>query len=259
MDDPDVKIISSMLKLGRKYEIPHFRRDVVRSLVRYFPLTLRDWDHLFESHSPNARYDSKVFTTDSDLVSYLDLAVEHSLDCLIPAICLRLYMLKRTTELCELLKSIDILKLAIKGRMRLLTDIHLTLNHWIYPDEEVEVHCEENRREIHRFTSEPDKRMSFLALPLQSLVDDLCTYALCTDCLLQLKSLYESGRVKFWAAVPTYFSFESWEVLQLHLKEGVFDRLHKGEHDFDFCQTLPSLRRRTCEGFGTSVKLAHKA
>ncbi|KAJ7164769.1 hypothetical protein C8R43DRAFT_988349 [Mycena crocata] len=218
-------LIASMLRLGRKYDIPSFRNDAISRIHHEFPTRLAVWDRqtgtgLFE----------KIQSTTGVLVDLLNLAYENGIYTSIPALafrCLHTYSLERLFE------GIDrgdgsraiipdgtkiILALALE-RIQVFQKSNIE---WLKDDEIIPSSACKSRTKCIKEQALMvrieclDKKvdLTYTAHTWSKAGAGKWTNRLCHSCEDAAKGPHDAGRKKAWNQLPTFFGLPGWNDLK---------------------------------------------
>ncbi|KAJ6487702.1 hypothetical protein C8R45DRAFT_994060 [Mycena sanguinolenta] len=217
-------VVASMLRLGRKYDIPAAKDDASSRLHAEFPAEFQAWNSrdefltTIEDHSPsiyldllNLSYECGVYSCIPTLG--LECLVNHSLDTLVAGIL-------RSDGSRAILTSDIKLTLAIAAER--IVGFQKKALVWlegdaIIPHKSCRTHktCIEQKMDIHH--------MAAWKLKDQNLVHDVrftihpwdpdWSGKLCDVCEEAAKDYYENSRHKGWELLPTFFGLGKWKDL----------------------------------------------
>ncbi|KIM45345.1 hypothetical protein M413DRAFT_442019 [Hebeloma cylindrosporum] len=222
------KVIEVMLRLGNKYDIPHFVAEATGRLHVEFPTTLSQWDVQRHWSLPRGGSFRGIKGQKGLLFDIVNLALQYEISSILPAayfLCLRdidavLTGTKRDDG-SEAILSSDAQRACIQGRDEILEDIPRQTFQWMDPTEYSDV-CQ-NAAVCFRILSYSVvllwKSGRVTASDAFSQREQMDAYLdgggeLCSVCRETSRFIHSAGRSKMWASLPSYFDLGSWKELE---------------------------------------------
>nr|GAT43099.1 predicted protein [Mycena chlorophos] len=213
---PFLDAVAGILRLGKKYDIPAFRKQCLERLKRQFPTTLEEYD---EDIVVISRLQGTNFAEMS--AHSINLARELGHFSVLPSAfyCLILQEPEVLGKHISLLDSVQDKLAAYKGYAEMSRDYPQTPLRWLKPSEcipsascSTKDECELKRNRLF-IELIPDPTM------VAGIVDfwneeDKWEEGLCEPCVTEAKELYEKMRKECWEKLPSYFGLPSWEELK---------------------------------------------
>ncbi|KAJ6620705.1 hypothetical protein B0H10DRAFT_1791251 [Mycena sp. CBHHK59/15] len=207
---PPVHILAAVLRLGKKYDLPSFRKDALRRLKVELPTTLDEWDELEDNWSLVEHEDGMEFRI-------LAFARELDLHSILP---LMYYIILAGNSGRNLSKLLDNTfdmnptdRLAcLQGYFRILDLQSTTTMAWLDTDSTPSSDC----RSFERCNAGVKAIMSLIFKPSRPSIyvvrrwDKDWNTHLCSDCLEASRSRFNSGRKTCFAKLPSIFGLPDW-------------------------------------------------
>ncbi|TFK22935.1 hypothetical protein FA15DRAFT_671032 [Coprinopsis marcescibilis] len=217
------KVAAAMIRMGRKYDIPHLLNGGLNRLISEFPSKLAEWEKLPPHYTHLVQEEGLLF----DIVN---LALENNIQAILPAayyLCVQdlndlLSGIKRSDGSIARLPS-DVQRTCIIGRERILQSQSQYTFAWVElmgTGEQVDCSLPQVCTEIgNQLTKEiwiplPDvsrtleKWSSFISL-FPEMTDRACP-----NCREDARAIHESGRQRVWDMLPTFFDLPDWADLK---------------------------------------------
>ncbi|KDR70183.1 hypothetical protein GALMADRAFT_127833 [Galerina marginata CBS 339.88] len=215
--------LSTLLRLGKKYEIDHFTKEALRRLRVDHPTTLDAWDaHDFYLAYQEIAWDDSSFDVD---MCVINLAYEHSLLSILPVAYLRFLQLNSLDSI--VLEEIEVCSTGrlqcILGNARISNFIRNRLTEWcahevLTPGKDCSTL--QTCAALRLTTVDPKKfwlwagfdaadHYSFLQ-PLEKIRFS----GFCPACTKAIQTRYDEVRAQLWEKLPTFFGLPEWEELK---------------------------------------------
>ncbi|KAF6744278.1 hypothetical protein DFP72DRAFT_929615 [Ephemerocybe angulata] len=218
-------VVVSMVRIGKKYEIPHLVRCGLKHMKKEFPVTLKDWD-IREKAGGHARIDG--IKTPAGLFAMIKLALECGIETVLPSAyyqcCLDMDATLFGHQGANLLftpASQGIPKICFTAHKRLVENQNNSLN-------ELSKELLEHRtcRPMLRKGRSPDykyerciselwpKHNTELKLLERCDPSSLEGKNLCQPCIKRILYTLEQGREAVWDHLPSFFGLPDWNDLK---------------------------------------------
>lgn len=198
-----------VLHMSHKYDFRKVRAQALHELKTYFPSTLSEHDSMMPSPI------TSEFFIRTIIVAHETNALELLLSALYLISRLSIPTLNEILSNDTLLSRDDIITILL-GRTRVINGQKNTYHAYIYnctPSDSCDdasacqVHYADLLREC--LEAEFEVNPSMMGFPVREDV-----FSFCRECFAHNEASHAAGRFQFWQGLPTYFGFESWEVLE---------------------------------------------
>ncbi|TEB24230.1 hypothetical protein FA13DRAFT_1818078 [Coprinellus micaceus] len=231
-----ISVVAAMIRLGRKYEIPHLSAESMRLLKREYPTTLEENDELDHHSYHNIRVtmpdrtrgpsdaDETEDETEDDtdnfavILGIVKLAHECHIQSILPALYLQLTrfpledILRPDTQL-----PLDVLWSCICGRDKLL-NVWRDRTHAMGRSEKCfsKADCKMSIMSLLEDLKLPDADLASILQPWDTFAEvwDDSLQSLCEECTQEAKELHEKDREATWTSLPELFKLSSWDNLK---------------------------------------------
>jgi hypothetical protein len=209
-----LSLISSFLRLGRKYGIDQLHAEAVAKLSVDFPSTLQGYDKCMKTAWPQA-----VDLKGCSLFTVIDLARENDVQSILPCV---LYVLCQfahhnstpfVDSVSRVILAADDIKACVKAHSELLR-LQLTKTFG-----RLDVKPSPSNPCTHLLCAMTKKAVFYTYYYLSA---PLCPFALwnsrwgnglCSDCIIKSRQLREQGRAAIWGQLPALFGLPGWDEL----------------------------------------------
>ncbi|KDR83241.1 hypothetical protein GALMADRAFT_113452 [Galerina marginata CBS 339.88] len=221
----DLDALSSILRLGKKYELDKLYDAALKRISQEIPVSLHQWVQKFgygvKLPSPLTGKEVELLNTLLDLeiqpllpVAYFlcikSLTLKNILEVMLPSATHKVERKHFSSGLSQ-----DSVRTLILGREATGRAMMEHTFGWLTTDSSVCSNCISKKRCANRMS---ELRDLFLSMLTMDIVDDVFEPVreldLCGQCQIQIRVYYKVGCQKVWEGLPTYFGLPPWKDLK---------------------------------------------
>ncbi|KAF7296508.1 BTB domain-containing protein [Mycena chlorophos] len=215
---PTIPQVSAILRLSNKYDIPAFRKEMVRRLRAHFPSSFADyndsWEHI---QKPSPAVSREYFAL------LVGCVREVGLDVVLPCLyCVMIptffdmngNLIHSPTRNLDLIDENRLLKASLKFARLQEKSPHIR---WCLPTRNI-VPCDAcPRKDLCRSSAKnllPELAIWLTPLSVLQPWRNMWSAGLCESCVKVARAAYVDAQKGIWAELPSFFSLADWEELR---------------------------------------------